>query len=685
MASPNFQAHALPQDGTYTVTDNGSDPDIDPGDGFCLTATGRCTLRAALQEANNDNGPSLIRFSAPMDISYPDLPVLTEDATTIDASDQWQGIWSNGEPGVSVGGGDPVLTIHSNGNCVYGILFNGGGTMIRIESSAGSNVIGGTGAGRRNVFIAYYGVHIQTSGIDNVVMGNYFGTREGLFPITGFGQIGITVSATQTRIEDNLIAEQSQAGILISGGSQTSVKNGNIIGLDAFRQKAMPNKVGIYIDFGNDNLIQNNYIGGNTSHGIELHHGDQNQVLGNIMDGNGGDGIHAFDANFTQIGENLAGNTIRDSTGQGIWLYGHDNHVQGNGINGGSQHGIYVDFAQNNLIGGPGSILGNKINDNAGDGIHLSGTAISTTIQGNTIGLLSGAFDGGNDGYGIFLDDGASQNHIGGLDANDGNWIGWNALSGIYMTGANTQGNVLEGNVIGAPINWGWAAPNGNHGIGIYNGAHHNWIGWNNTIVSSSWSGVAIVNSDDNVVWLNNIGTHNNDTGWGNSYFGVAVVNGLSNAIFGNKIGFNGSSSGQAGIRIDGGLAGNPINANSIYANAGPGIELINGGNFGLGAPSITQASCQAQAGGQGQVQGMSCAGCTIEIFSDSADEGQSYEGTTTADPSTSAFVWNRTLHGPNVTATATTATGATSAFSAPVSSGVCLVPTNLFLPLVVK
>ena len=138
------------------------------------------------------------------------------------------------------------------------------------------------------------------------------------------------------------------------------MKNGNIIGLDAFRQKAMPNKVGIYIDFGNDNLIQNNYIGGNASHGIELHHSDKNQVLGNIMDGNGGDGIHTFDANFTQIGGNLAGNTIRESTGQGIWLYGHDNHVQGNGINGSTQHGIYVDFAQNNLIGGPGSTLGQQ-------------------------------------------------------------------------------------------------------------------------------------------------------------------------------------------------------------------------------------------------------------------------------------------------------------------------------------
>ena len=683
--SPHLPALARPLDGTYTVTDSGSDADIDPGDGFCLTATARCTLRAALQEANNDNGPSVIHFNAPMDINYPNLPILTEDGSTIDASDQWQGTWPNGEPGVSIGGGDPVLTIHSNSNTIYGILWNGSATMIRIENSAGSNIIGGTSAGQRNVLIAYTGVHIQTSGTDNAVVGNYFGTRDGFTPITNFGQVGISVSATNTRIEENLITEQAQAGILIWGGSQTSVQNTNIIGLDALHQSAMPNKVGIYIDFGHNNLIKNNEIGGNTSHGIELHHGDQNQLLGNIMDDNGGDGIHLFDANFNQIGGNLAGNIIRNSGGDGIWLFGDDNHLQGNSLSGGSQHGIYLDFGQDNLIGGGGSTLGNKIDDNAGDGIHLAGSVISSTIQGNTIGLLSGAFDGGNDGYGIFLDDGASQNHIGGLGANDGNWIGWNGLSGIYLTGANTQGNVLEGNVIGAPVNWGWAAPNGNNGIGIYNGAHHNWIGWNNSILTSLWSGVAIVSSSNNVVWLNNIGTHGDSADWGNSYYGVVVVNGDSNAIFGNQIGHNGSSSGQAGVRIDSGLAGNPINANSIHDNLGSGIELVNGGNFGLGAPSINQASCQPQAGAQGLVQGVSCAGCTIEIFSDAADEGRVYGGTTTADASSGAFSWQGTLHGPNVTATATTALGATSAFSTPAAVGVCQLPTNLYLPLIAK
>jgi parallel beta-helix repeat protein len=676
------RASAEPQAGTYVVTDSSSDADINPGDGFCLTAAARCTLRAAIQEANLDGTASLIQFAAPMNITYPALPAITEGVTTIDASSQWQGTWPNGEPGVSIGGGDPVLTIQSDGNAVYGMLFGGGGTMIRIEGDAGLNTIGGAEAGQRNVFLGDTGVEIQSSDFGNAIVSNYFGTKDGVIPLLG-GQWGVVVWTSGNRIEDNLIGMQATAGVSIYG-DDNFVQGGNIIGLDKLRQPALPNGVGVLIYSGNNNVIWRNDIGSNTSHGVELHHGDYNSVVENIMDGNDGDGIHVFDANHNLFGGEHSGNTIRNSGGAGVWLFGHDNTVQSNYISGSGQDGIYVDRSQNNQIGGATAGMGNILRENGGDGIYLSGTAISTTIQGNDIGLADRAFDAGNDGHGIYLDDGASQNHIGGLGAGEGNWIAWNGLSGIYLTGTSTQDNVVDGNVIGAPVNWGWPAPNGNHGISLYDGAHDNWIGWSNIIASSSWSGVAIVNSDDNVVWLNYIGTNQDGGEFGNSYYGVVVVNGTGNRIFGNEIGFNGGSSGQAGVRIDGGLAGNPINANSIHDNVGAGIELVNGGNFGLGAPTLTQATCQAQLGEQAQVQGMSCQGCTVEIFSDAADEGHFYEGTTTADANSGAFTWNGVLHGPHVTSTATTPAGATSAFSAPLDTGPCALP-SVFLPLMAK
>ncbi|HEX6383382.1 MAG TPA: right-handed parallel beta-helix repeat-containing protein [Anaerolineae bacterium] len=677
-------ALAQPQAGTYLVTDSGNAADVDPGDGLCLTAAATCTLRAAIQEANADGVASLIHFTAPMDISFPSLPALTEGGTTIDASDRWQGTWPYGEPGVSIGGDDPVLTIQADGNVVRGLEFGGGDVMIRIESDGGANIIGGTGTGQRNVFLGQTGVQIQSSDFGNAVVGNYFGTRDGFIPIANVGNIGIFVRSDGNTIEENLIVSQMTAGIFIWNGGNNFVQNGNIIGLDAFKQTALPNAVGVLIDSGDYNVIWNNDIGGNTSHGVELHHGDHNSVVNNVIRDNGGDGIHAFDANSNQFGGDLSGNGIGGNGGNGVWLFGDDNTIQGSGIGGNGQAGVYVDHGQRNQIGGGSVTLQNHIGGNGGSGVHLATGVISTTVQGNFIGLSDGAFDAGNDGHGIYLDNGASQNRIGGLGADEGNWIAWNGLSGIFMTGSNTRDNVVEGNVIGAPINWGWEAPNGNHGIGVYNGAHHNWIGWGNTIVSSNWSGVAIVNSNDNVVWLNSIGTNSRGEAWGNSYYGVAVVNGAGNTIFGNEIAYNGIYAGQAGVRIEAGLAGNPISANSIHDNVGPGIELVNGGNFELGAPALTQASCQAQPGDQGQVQGMGCLGCTIEIFSDTDGEGRIFEGTTTADANTGIFSWQGTFNGPNVTATATTAASATSAFSTPFPVSACLVP-RLFLPLITR
>jgi hypothetical protein len=80
----------------------------------------------------------------------------------------------------------------------------------------------------------------------------------------------------------------------------------------------------------------------------------------------------------------------------------------------------------------------------------------------------------------------------------------------------------------------------------------------------------------------------------------------------------------------------------------------------------------------------MSCPGCTIEIFSDTDDEGHLYEGAALAGSGSGAFTWSGRLHGPNVTATATMPSGATSAFSDPFGVGPCVVP-RVFLPLVKK
>ena len=50
---------------TYTVNSTADDPDRSGGNGSCATASGACTLRAALAEANAHSGPDRIAFNIP--------------------------------------------------------------------------------------------------------------------------------------------------------------------------------------------------------------------------------------------------------------------------------------------------------------------------------------------------------------------------------------------------------------------------------------------------------------------------------------------------------------------------------------------------------------------------------------------------------------------------------------------
>jgi len=103
---------------------------------------------------------------------------------------------------------------------------------------------------------------------------------------------------------------------------------------------------------------------------------------------------------------------------------------------------------------------------------------------------------------------------------------------------------------------------------------------------------------------------------------------------------------------------GNTISGNSIHSNGDKGIENWNGGNKELAAPTIETV---------GSVFGTACPNCTVDVYSDQADEGEVYEGSTTADGD-----GNWTLpglpQGPNITATATDADGNTSEFSQPLT-----------------
>ena len=249
------------------------------------------------------------------------------------------------------------------------------------------------------------------------------------------------------------------------------------------------------------------------------------------------------------------------------------------------------------------------------------------------------------------------------------------------MIGTPAGNNWIHDNCIGVDPAYE-ALPNGEDGVEIHVSAQNTVE--NNTISGNLQNGVRITGGSGNTVLNNYIGLGGalRRSAAGSGYNGVAVGEGAADTIGpGNRIAYNGLSTSSDGVMIDGGAttwsaSWNCITQNSIYANGGQGIALVNNGNDGQPPPAISEADC-------GHVEGTACAGCTgctVEIFSDAGYQGRIYEGSTTATPA-SAFNWTGKVHGPNVTATAADNVGNTSQFSVARASA-CL---HLYLPFVVK
>ncbi len=124
----------------------------------------------------------------------------------------------------------------------------------------------------------------------------------------------------------------------------------------------------------------------------------------------------------------------------------------------------------------------------------------------------------------------------------------------------------------------------------------------------------------------------------------------------GNTIAFNIVD----GVHVDGAapqVRSNTIRGNSIYSNGAAGIVLADNANDNLAPPTIE---------GVGPLHGTACAPCTVEIFSDSDDQGRIFEGSVFTNDGNWTF--NGPLNGPEVTATNTDMSDNTSEFSAPFS-----------------
>jgi len=367
------------------------------------------------------------------------------------------------------------------------------------------------------------------------------------FDIPGSGVQSIQLSAPLPTIVNPVV---------IDGTTQPSYQSSPLIQLDGSQLGADSN--GLVISAGNS-TVQGLAIVGFSGSAIVLNSLGGNVVAADYLGvlasgtqaGSNGTGISITGCSSNTIGGSSAGsaNVISGNIGNGIVIESGNgpsanNDIFGNligttstgsGALANGQCGIAIEGASGTQIGFPAVGSGNTIAGNVGPGIELSSGATGTVIQNNSIGV---AADGktlvGNKSDGILLDD-APQSQVGGTDRYEGNVIGGNLGNGINTSG-DTTGLLVEGNFIGT----------------------------------------------DPTAMLN-LGNRDNGVNLGSS----ANTIGGTSAGAGNTIDFNGTGYAGSGVQLVGDVDQDEILSNSIYGNAGLGINLGNGptANHAAGTP----------------------------------------------------------------------------------------------------
>ncbi len=316
-----------------------------------------------------------------------------------------------------------------------------------------------------------------------------------------------------------------------------------------------------------------------------------------------------INANGRNQGFFLAGSTItiqgfiinnHASNGITLWPGANGNWIQHNWIGfdangqtdstGVEPRGIGIQSSYNTIRWNVISGVSNGITIGYDPSLATWQTVQGNSISDNTIGLdPTGTFAIENDSDGIFLGAGATMNWIG-----PGNVVSGNASAGIELLHGSVSWNVVFSNLIGLNAAGTASIPNGELGILVSNGAHHNAVGgpWGGNWISGNYSGISIgdvvVNgqllfADGWNNWIQHnwigldesgtvaqgntlVGIHIRGTGsyWndvsdnvivGNGWWGILLENTVSNWVEHNHIGVTESGApmgnGRDGVLLD--------------------------------------------------------------------------------------------------------------------------------------
>ncbi|HEX6185118.1 MAG TPA: Calx-beta domain-containing protein [Pyrinomonadaceae bacterium] len=599
----------------FTVNSVLDTPDANTSDGLCNDGAGRCTLRAAIQQANATAGADTINFhiatgvqTIVLDSTLPDV----SDPAVIDGSTQ---------PGYA---GTPLVEILGKENVLPPISWG-------LHITAGSSTVRALAIGRVSVTGILLGGAGSGGVGGNKVEACYFGLRaDGVTKVeaAGSGCISIVDSS------NNIVGGTSAAArnVLSGGGigvdlagpdAKGNVVSGNYIGTNAAGTAAVPNQAGVTLRNGaSDNTIggtsagAGNLISGNTAAGISAFAANVrtagNRIQGNIIglaaDGqtqlaNGSDGVSISDATNYLVGGDTPGarNVISGNNGNGVLIsLGSGHTVAGNYIGtnatgtaarGNSGDGVIIVNSQNNVVGGDTAAARNVISGNV-DGVEIAGdagpgvaAANNNVVKGNYIGTnATGTAAVGNVLNGVRA--GGLNTTVGGLTATPGaapgNLISGQQFTNLFIVGS---GAVVQGNLIGPEVTGMGRLLNDNT-TGVSCWAANALIGGTaagaRNVISGHGTGVSFANSGSGVVQGNYIGTNIDGTAAIiNTGSGVEVSTqnvqvggtapGAGNLISGNRIGVWLRSGGAT---VQGNRIGTDASGSAALPNTADGVFI---------------------------------------------------------------------------------------------------------------
>lgn len=361
---------------------------------------------------------------------------------------------------------------------------------------------------------------------------------------------------------------------------------GNFLGTDVTgTATGIGNQGGVLCNFGGANVNTNIVVGTN---GDGTNDADEGNLICSSLTASGttGWGVVFWKSETSMIAGNIIG---LDKNGNEASM-------------GNAQDGILVTVNSiTNTIGTNGDgvsddLEANLVSANAGFGILVAGASDNNVVAGNTFGIDAADNAAGNGSYGIGLlnssgnrigtnGDGVSDNFESNIASANGQG-GIGIVSVAFFTNANSDNNIIAGNIIGTDASL--TLDLGNTGAGILLRAETSGLNTNNNIIGSNFDGNGDID-EANIIT-------NNDTG-------INILTPVAGAL----------------------TNGNKIARNRIYANSQMGIDLgqdgvsINddgdadaGANDVLNAPVI--ASTHTDAGNL-LLTGFSVPGSIIEFY----------------------------------------------------------------------